>query len=59
MYTVKQGGDIHRGDLVAISNSNDFCIGIYFVKKAKQFKKAYPRKLEALPVIELNNPKNL
>ena len=30
MYTVKQGGDIHRGDLVAISNSNDFCIGIYF-----------------------------
>jgi hypothetical protein len=30
MYTVKHGGDIHRGDLVAISNSNDFCIGIYF-----------------------------
>jgi len=30
MYKVKQGGDIHRGDLVAISNSNDFCIGIYF-----------------------------
>jgi hypothetical protein len=30
MYTVKQGGDIHRGDLVAISNSNDFTVGIYF-----------------------------
>jgi hypothetical protein len=30
MYTVKQGGDIHRGDLVAVSNSNDFTVGIYF-----------------------------
>ena len=30
MYTVKQGGDIHKGDLVAISNGNDFSIGIYY-----------------------------
>lgn len=30
MYTVKNGGDIHRGDLIAVSNSNDFTIGIYF-----------------------------
>jgi len=30
MYTVKQGGDIHRGDLVAVSNGNDFTVGIYF-----------------------------
>ena len=30
MYTVKQGGDVHKGDLVAISNRNDFTIGIYF-----------------------------
>lgn len=30
MYTVKHGGDIHRGDLVAICHTNDFVIGIYF-----------------------------
>jgi hypothetical protein len=30
MYTVKNGGDIHKGDLVAISNGNDFSVGIYF-----------------------------
>ena len=30
MYTVKHGGDILRGDLVAVSNSNDFTIGIYY-----------------------------
>jgi len=30
MYTVKVGGDIHRGDLIAISNGNDFTVGIYF-----------------------------
>ena len=30
MYTVKQGGDIHKGDLIAVSNGNDFDIGIYF-----------------------------
>jgi hypothetical protein len=30
MYTVKQGGDIHKGDLVAIANGNDFSIGIYY-----------------------------
>ena len=30
MYTVIHGGDIHKGDLVAISNSNYFSIGIYF-----------------------------
>ena len=30
MYTVKNGGDIQKGDLVAISNGNDFSVGIYF-----------------------------
>jgi hypothetical protein len=30
MYTVKHGGNIHQGDIVAICNSNDFSIGIYF-----------------------------
>jgi len=30
MYTVKHGGDIHRGDLVAIANGNDIYLGIYF-----------------------------
>lgn len=30
MYTVKHGGDIQRGDLVAVSNGNDFTIGIYY-----------------------------
>jgi len=30
MYTVKHGGDIHKGDLIAISNGNDFSVGIYF-----------------------------
>lgn len=30
MYTVITGGDIHRGDLVAVSYSNNFIIGIYF-----------------------------
>ena len=30
MYTVKHGGDILRGDLVAVSNGNDFTVGIYF-----------------------------
>ena len=30
MYKVKQGGDIHRGDLVAVANTNDFTVAIYF-----------------------------
>lgn len=30
MYTVLHGGDIHKGDLIAVSNGNDFCVGIYF-----------------------------
>ena len=30
MYTVKHGGDIHKGDLVAVANGNDFTVGIYF-----------------------------
>ena len=30
MYTVKHGGDIHQGDLVAVSNGNDFTVGVYF-----------------------------
>ena len=30
MYTVKHGGDINKGDLVAVCHTNDFIIGIYF-----------------------------
>lgn len=30
MYKVKIGGDIHRGDLIAISTGNDFTLGIYY-----------------------------
>lgn len=30
MYTVKHGGDIHRGDLIAIADGNDFRVGIYY-----------------------------
>jgi hypothetical protein len=30
MYTVITGGEIHKGDLVAVSYSNNFIIGIYF-----------------------------
>lgn len=30
MYTVKHGGDIIKGDLVAVSNGNYFTVGIYF-----------------------------
>ena len=30
MYTVKHGGDINRGDLVAVANGNDISLGIYF-----------------------------
>lgn len=30
MYTVKHGGDVLKGDLVAVCNGNDFCIGIYY-----------------------------
>lgn len=30
MYTVKHGGDIHKGDLIAVCNTNDFCVGIYY-----------------------------
>jgi hypothetical protein len=30
MYTVKHGGDIQKGDLIAVSNGNDFTVGIYF-----------------------------
>ena len=30
MYNVKVGGDIHKGDLVAVSNGNDFTVGIYY-----------------------------
>ncbi len=26
----KLGGDIHQGDLIAVSNGNDFTVGIYF-----------------------------
>ena len=29
MYTVKHGGDIRQGDLIAVSNGNDFTLGIY------------------------------
>lgn len=30
MYTTKISGDIHQGDIIAIANGNDFCIGIYY-----------------------------
>lgn len=30
MYNVKIGGDIHKGDLIAVSNGNDFSVGIYY-----------------------------
>jgi len=30
MYRVTNGGDIHKGDLVAISNGNDFSLCIYY-----------------------------
>jgi hypothetical protein len=30
MYTVKHGGDIQRGDLVAVCHTNDFIVGIYY-----------------------------
>jgi hypothetical protein len=30
MYNVLLGGDINRGDLVAVANGNDISIGIYF-----------------------------
>jgi hypothetical protein len=30
MYKVKLGGDIHKGDLLAIANGNDFSVGIYY-----------------------------
>lgn len=30
MYTVKHGGDIHKGDLMAVCNGNDFVVGIYY-----------------------------
>lgn len=30
MYTVKNGGDIHKGDLIAVCTGNDFTIGIYY-----------------------------
>lgn len=29
MYTVKHGGDIHKGDLIAVSNGNYMSVGIY------------------------------
>lgn len=30
MYNVTVGGNIQKGDLIAVANSNDFRIGIYF-----------------------------
>lgn len=30
MYTVKYGGTIQKGDIIAVSNGNDFSIGIYY-----------------------------
>ena len=30
MYKVKIGGDIHKGDLIAVSNGNYISIGIYY-----------------------------
>ena len=30
MYEVKHGGTLQKGDLIAVSNANDFSVGIYF-----------------------------
>ena len=30
MYEVKHGGIIQKGDLIAVSNANDFSVGIYY-----------------------------
>ena len=30
MYEVKHGGIIQKGDLIAVSNGNDFSLGIYY-----------------------------
>ena len=58
MYTVKHGGTIQKGDLIAIANGNDFSIGIYFgrgtggtvqyygITTAKYCKERYQRRLE-------------
>jgi hypothetical protein len=43
MYTVKHGGTIQKGDLVAVCNTNDFCIGIYYGRgKGGTFQYFYP-----------------
>lgn len=59
MYTVKHGGDIHKGDLIAVSNGNDFTVGIYFgrgtggtvqyygIRTAGYCKKRYEERLKA------------
>lgn len=30
MYKVKHGGDITKGDLIAVADGNDFSVGIYY-----------------------------
>ena len=48
MYTVKQGGDIHRGDLVAVANGNDFSVGIYFGNgRGGTFQYYYPNSVKS------------
>lgn len=47
MYTVKYGGDIHRGDLVAISCNNMQWLGIYYGNGAGgTFQYFTPRRVE-------------
>jgi hypothetical protein len=60
MYTVKHGGDIHRGDLVAISNSNDFTVGIYFGQgRGGTFQYYYPGSVISAKEYYENRVKNL
>ena len=60
MYTVKQGGDIHRGDLVAVCHTNDFVIGIYFGQgRGGTFQYYHPRSVLSAKEYYENRVKNV
>ena len=60
MYTVKHGGDIHKGDLVAIANGNDFTLGIYFGQgRGGTFQYFYPHSVVNSKEWYENRAKNL
>lgn len=43
MYTVKYGGEIHKGDLIAVSNGNYISVGIYYGRgRGGTFQYFYP-----------------